>query len=66
MLNLLKLLNPYIGYSAYVISPLMVLFGTQIASEKAVAVAFIVSGMLLMVTRPFAELGNNQTNSDKK
>ncbi|WP_155413402.1 hypothetical protein [Vibrio crassostreae] len=66
MLNLLRLLNPYIGYRAYVIGPLIVLLGTQFSSEKIITIAFVASGMLLMVTRPFADLGENKTNPNKQ
>lgn len=65
MQKLFRLLNPYVGNRAYVIGPLMIMWGAQFSSEKITAIAFIVSGLVLMVTRPFAELGEKQTDSDK-
>jgi len=65
MPKLLKLLNPYVGNRAYVIGPLMIIWGAQFASERITAIAFVVSGLAIMVARPFVELGKKQTNSDK-
>ncbi|MGU3232528.1 hypothetical protein [Vibrio cholerae] len=65
MQKLFRLLNPYVGNRAYVIGPLMIIWGTQFASEKITAIAFLVSGLVLMVTRPLTELGEKQKNSEK-
>lgn len=60
MLDLLRLFSPYVGNRAYVIGPLMIVLGAQFASEKITALAFVCSGLVLIVTRPFAELGEKK------
>ncbi|PMN40116.1 hypothetical protein BCT32_10350 [Vibrio sp. 10N.261.45.E11] len=68
-MNILNKFNPYIGHRAYVIGPLMIMYGTQLASVKLLAMTFTVCGLLLMISRPFAELGKGkliQTTRGKK
>lgn len=61
MANIFRILNPYMGNRAYIIGPLLVLCGAQFATEKSVAVAFVVSGILLVVTRPFVVFGKDKS-----
>jgi len=56
MKKLLGLINPFIGNRAYVIGSLLVLLGAQFASNKFLAVLYVIAGMLIMVARPFIEL----------
>ncbi|EKA5635865.1 hypothetical protein OKZ62_001769 [Vibrio navarrensis] len=61
MAKIFRILNRYMGNRAYIIGPLLVLCGAQFSTEKSVAVAFVFSGMLLVVTRPFVALGKDKS-----
>lgn len=56
MNKLLGLINPFIGYRAYVIGPLLVILGVQFANHKLLAILYVIAGMSIMVARPFIEL----------
>lgn len=57
-----SLLDPFTGIRAYFIGIMFVVAGTQFVSDKNLAALFAVTGMVLIVARPFFELGSKDTS----
>lgn len=58
--------NSYFRYVPYVVGVSMIIFGACFTSDKILAVLFVVSGFIILVTSPFFHQGENQRKSDHK